>query len=71
MKTFTCREMGGPCDEQFAGETMQAVADMGGAHIMNSTDEAHAAMKDQMMKSSSEDKQKWMDWFQGEWDKKS
>ena len=71
MKKFTCREMGGPCDTEFEGETMQEVADMGGAHIMGSTDELHKPMKDQMMQSSEEDKQKWMEWFQGEWDKKS
>ena len=71
MKTFTCREMGGPCDEVFQGETMQEVADMGGKHIMDSTDEAHAAMKARMMNSSDEDKKKWMDWFQAEWDKKA
>ena len=71
MKTFTCREMGGPCDEKFEGETMQEVADMGGAHIMGSTDEMHMPMKEQMEMSSPEDKQKWMDWFKGEWDKKS
>ena len=70
MKTFTCREMGGPCDEQFSGETMQEVADKGGAHIMGSTDEAHKAMRDQMASSSQEDKQKWMDWFKGMWDAK-
>ena len=62
--------MGGPCDQEFMGETMQEVSDMGGEHIMNSTDPAHAAMKEQMSKSTPEDKQKWMDWFQGVWDKK-
>ena len=63
--------MGGPCDTVFEGNTMQEVADMGGKHIMGSTDEAHAPMKDQMMKSSDEEKGEWMKWFQGEWDKKS
>ena len=63
--------MGGPCDTEFEGETMQEVAEMGGAHLMGSMDEAHKPMKDQMMQSSEEDKQGWMQWFQGEWDKRS
>jgi len=27
-------------------------------------------MKEQMANGSQEDKQKWLDWFDGEWDKK-
>ncbi len=70
MKKFTCKEMSGPCDEVFEGATAQEVADMGGQHIMSSTDEAHKAMREQMAKSSEEDKNKWLVWFKGEWDKK-
>ena len=77
MKKFTCREvMGGVngCDEVFEGQTAMDVAQKVSIHIMSSTDEAHkqlqAQMKEQMEKGSQEDKQKWMDWFQGEWDKK-
>jgi len=68
MKTFTCKEMGGPCEEAFGGETAQEVADKGGKHIMDSTDDAHKPMKDQMSASSEEDKNKWMADFQTKFD---
>ncbi|MBI5613379.1 hypothetical protein HY947_00475 [Candidatus Gottesmanbacteria bacterium] len=62
--------MGGPCDEVFEGKTAEEVANMGGQHIMSSTDAAHKPMREQMAKSSKEEKDKWMVWFKGEWDKK-
>jgi len=70
MKKFTCKEMGGPCDAEFSGDTAQAVADQGGKHIMDSTDDAHKPMKDQMAASSEEDKTKWMADFQQKFDAK-
>lgn len=70
-KSFTCKELGGVCNEVFTGADFKAVGEMGGKHIMESEDEAHADMKKQMMESSEEDKQKWWDWFQQEWDKKA
>lgn len=70
MKTFTCRELGGPCDEQLSGETHQEVGEKGGAHIMGSTDEAHAPLREQLASTTEEDKEKWWTWFKGEWDKK-
>lgn len=71
MKKFTCREMGGPCDEIFKGATSEEVGNMGGQHIMSSTDEAHKQIREQMSKSSEEDKNKWWSWFKGEWNKKN
>jgi len=70
MKKFTCREMGGSCDEVFEGETAKEVGEKGGMHIMNSTDEAHKPIRDRMEKSTEEDKQKYWTWFEGEWNKK-
>jgi hypothetical protein len=71
MKIFTCREMGGPCDEAFEGATAEEVGNKGGKHIMSSTDDAHKPMRDQMATSSEENKNKWWAWFNGEWDKKA
>jgi len=71
MKKFTCKELGGVCDEVFEGETHTEVGEKGGAHIMSSTDEAHKSMREHMAKTSEEDKNKWWDWFKGEWDKKT
>lgn len=70
MKKFTCKEMGGPCDMVFEGETFNEIGEKGGAHIMSSTDDAHKPMREQMTHSSEEDKNKWWDWFKGEWNKK-
>jgi len=65
----------GGCDQVFEGDTAMEVAQKVSVHVMGSTDEAHKQlqeqMKEQMEKGTQEDKQKWMDWFQGEWDKKT
>ena len=71
MKTFTCREMGGPCDETFEGADMHAMAGLGGKHIMSTTDEAHKPMRDQMANGTKEEQKKWFEWFKTVWDKKS
>ena len=63
--------MGGPCDMEFEGETMQDVAGMGGKHIMSTTDVAHEPMRKMMETSKPEDQAKWFEWFKGEWDKKA
>ncbi len=77
MKKSTCKGVmsgAGGCDEVFEGQTAMEVAQKVGAHVASSTDELHKPlryqMKEQMEKGSEEDKKKWMDWFQGEWDKK-
>ena len=33
MKTMTCRQMGGPCDEAFHGETADAVIKLQDQHL--------------------------------------
>lgn len=70
MKTFTCRELGGPCDEKLTGATYREVGEKGSAHIMSTTDEAHAKLREQLVTSSEAEKEQWWNWFKGEWDKK-
>ena len=70
MKKFTCREMGGPCDEVMEGETAMEVAQKGHTHIMSTTDEAHAPVREQMTTPSEGAQKKWWDWFNPLWDKK-
>ena len=70
MKNFTCKEMGGPCEEVFAGETAMEIAKTSHTHVMATTDEAHRKTREQMTKPSQEDRKKWWDWFSLEWDKK-
>lgn len=62
--------MGGPCDTEFEGETMEEVAGKGGEHIMSTTDEAHAPMREQMTSGTPEQKTEWFAWFKGLWDAK-
>ena len=71
MKTVTCKEMGGTCDMEFTGETMEEVAGMGGKHLMNTSDEAHKPMREMMANSKKEDQAKWFSDFKANvWDKK-
>ena len=76
MKTFTCKEImnrEGGCDMQFSGENPMDVASRCGKHVAESTDETHKPMRDLMMNPShtQADREKWFNWFQGEWDKKA
>lgn len=71
MKAVTCKEMGGTCDMEFTGETMEEVAGMGGKHLMSTSDEAHKPMREMMMNSKKEDQAKWFSDFKANvWDKK-
>jgi len=70
MARFTCKELGGVCDEIFEGETHREVGEKGGAHIMSSIDEAHKPVRERMARSSEEDSNKWWKWFKAEWEKK-
>lgn len=76
MKQFTCREImnnEGGCDMEFKGEDMMNVAGQCGKHVASSTDEAHKPMRDMMASPNhtKEDREKWFEWFKGEWDKKT
>lgn len=53
MKTMTCRQMGGPCDEPITGETAEEMTDNGTKHVMSKEDEEHKrvlVMMQDMMK---------------------
>lgn len=68
MKTFTCRELGGTCDEEFSGETFEEVMQKGGAHMMS--DEAHTTSIMNMEERTGENKEQWMERMQKEFDAK-
>ncbi len=65
----------GGCDMEFTGHNALEVASKCGEHVMSSADELHESMRkkmaDQMTHGTEADKQKWFEWFQGEWDKKA
>ena len=50
MKKFTCKEMGGPCEEVHEGPTAIDIAKQNFAHVMATTDKAHEPMREQMTK---------------------
>ncbi len=75
MKTFTCKEImnhESGCDMKFSGDDAMSVAGQCGAHVASSTDEAHRPMRELMTNPNhtQADREKWIAWWQGGWDKK-
>ena len=64
MKKFTCREMGGPCDEVFEGETAEEVSQKGMAHVQGAQDDEHKKLVADMDDQGEEGKAKWWENFQ-------
>lgn len=51
MKTMTCKQMGGACDETFSAETFEEMAELSKAHGMEmfqKQDAAHLAIMNEM-----------------------
>ena len=67
-KTFTCKELGGLCDEKFSGETFMEIMQKGSVHMMS--DEAHKAKIMDMEKGTGETQEQWMERMQKEFDAK-
>ncbi len=68
-KTFTCRELGGTCDEKFSGETFAEIVQKGMPHMMS--DEAHKDAIMNMEKNTGENKEQWMMRMESEFDAKA
>ncbi len=66
-KTFTCRELGGICDEKISGETFSEIVEKGMQHMQS--DDAH---KEKMMSISeaTETKEQWFERMQKEFDER-
>ncbi|MBT8321929.1 MAG: DUF1059 domain-containing protein [Eudoraea sp.] len=65
MKTMTCRQLGGACDQKFEGNTFEEIVSQSKAHgreMFEKKDEAHLkAMQDmQRLMQSPEAMQEWM-----------
>lgn len=67
-KTFTCRELGGVCDEKFSGESVMDLMQKAGPHMMS--DEAHKASIMEIEERTGENKEQWMERIQREFDAK-
>jgi hypothetical protein len=67
-KTFTCKELGGICEEKFSGDTFVEIMQKGAQHMMS--DEAHTRAMMDMEKGTGENKEQWMARMQQEFDAK-
>lgn len=65
-KTFTCRELGGTCDQPFTGSSVEEMMQQAGPHMM--ADEAHTASIMGMEEQTGENRQQWMERMQQEFD---
>ena len=65
-KTFTCRELGGTCDETFSGDTFMEIMQKGAAHMMS--DDAHRSSIMDMEKRTGENKGEWLERMRKEFD---
>ncbi len=69
IKTLTCRELGGICDEPFSGEVFMDIVNQASAHMM--ADKAHLDVIMEMEKRTGETKDQWMERMQKVFDAKS
>ena len=63
MKKLTCRDLGGPCDKEVAGNSFEEIGNNCRTHVeeqMNSGDEAHKAAVAKMMQASPEEQKSMM-----------
>jgi len=67
MKTITCRQMGGPCDTAFTGNTPKEVMDQGAQHVMSSTDPEHMKVAEQMKSMTPEGNAEWNKTYEDLW----
>lgn len=68
-KTFTCRELGGVCDEKFSGGSFTEIIQKAMPHMMS--DEAHKTSIMDMEKNTGENQEQWMNRMQKEFDAKA
>lgn len=67
MKTMTCKQMGGPCNEELHGNTAEEIMDAGGKHVKEKAaqgDEEHQKVQAMMDKGPEDpDNKEWMEKF--------
>jgi predicted small metal-binding protein len=67
MKKLTCRDLGGPCDEEITGNSFEEIGSRCRAHVMeqiSSGDEAHRTAATKMKSASPEEQKSMMAEFQ-------
>tara|TARA_Y100000310_G_C20457750_1_gene703860 strand:- start:90 stop:323 length:234 start_codon:yes stop_codon:yes gene_type:complete len=71
MKTMTCKQLGGACDEEFHAETFEEMGELSKAHGMEmfqQKDEAHLKVMKEMKMKDSKVMQEWMQTKKKEFD---
>lgn len=66
MKTMTCKQLGGACEEKFSAETFEEIAEMSkqhGCEMFQKGDDAHLKAMDEM-KSLMQDPAAMQKWFE-------
>jgi predicted small metal-binding protein len=64
MKTMTCRELGGECDQKLSAESWDSMVKAMTKHVM----ERHPDVAKQMEKMHNEDPKKWGKEMKPKWD---
>jgi predicted small metal-binding protein len=64
MKTMTCKELGGPCDQQLSAESWDEMVTVMTNHVM----ENHPETIKEMEKMHAEDPKKWGAEMKPKWD---
>ena len=66
MKTMTCRQLGGACDEAFHADTFEDMAELSKRHAMEMLQKQDAAHLEAMrkMQALSEDPDEMSRWFE-------
>lgn len=67
-KTFTCRELGGICDEKFSGSSFPEIMHKAAEHMMS--DDAHKQKMMSMGGEGGESREEWFTRKQGEFDQR-
>ena len=60
MKKLTCKDLGGPCDHEIIGETLEDIGQQCQSHVMeqvNKGDKAHITAVEAWKSQSAEDQQ--------------
>jgi predicted small metal-binding protein len=71
MKRLSCRDLGGPCDVEFVGESFEEIGKKSLAHVMEQMqkgDEAHLAAANNMRAATPEEQQSMMAEFKRKFD---
>ena len=71
MKTLTCRDLGGPCDAQFTGESFGEIGKKSHAHVMEQMqkgDEAHLSAANSRRSATPEQQNAMMAKFKQKFD---